>query len=75
MKDSTIRQRLKGLSIPDDLIEEIMSRAVADRVGRRYAQLHQMLREELQAQAWEEGWQAGAGWPQQDVNPYRRGNA
>lgn len=26
---------------------------------------------QLLAAAWDEGWDAGAGWPQSDVNPYR----
>lgn len=24
----------------------------------------------LMAEAWAEGWSAGAGWPQKDINPY-----
>lgn len=27
----------------------------------------------IAAQAWDEGWDAGAGWPQDDRNPYRIG--
>ena len=34
-------------------------REVTDRVGKRYAALHQKLRDELRAQAWEEGFQDG----------------
>jgi hypothetical protein len=26
----------------------------------------------LLAIAWDEGWDAGAGWPQTEINPYRR---
>lgn len=25
----------------------------------------------VRADAWQEGWNAGAGWPQDDTNPYR----
>lgn len=25
----------------------------------------------LMAEAWESGWQAGAGWPQKETNPYK----
>jgi len=34
------------------------SRDIADRIGKRYARLHQLMRDELQAQAWHEGWHA-----------------
>jgi len=27
---------------------------------------------EIQADAWSEGWNAGASWPQDDTNPYRK---
>ena len=37
-------------------------REISDRVGKRYAQLYEMTRNELRAQAWEEG--AAAGWKQ-----------
>lgn len=29
----------------------------------------------LRADAWDEGWNDGAGWPQQDINPYRKASA
>jgi hypothetical protein len=48
-----------------------------DRVGKRYAKLHQMLRDELQAQAWDRGMgdqlkllKAGPGYEM--GNPYRK---
>jgi hypothetical protein len=48
-----------------------------DRVGKRYATLHQMLRDELQAQAWDRGMgdqlkllKAGPGYEM--GNPYRK---
>jgi len=38
------------------------SREMSNRIGKRYARLYQLLRDELQAQAWDEG--AKAGWKQ-----------
>lgn len=28
--------------------------------------------ERIKADAWDEGWNAGASWPQDDTNPYRK---
>lgn len=45
---------------------------VAERVGKRYAKHHQMLRDELQAQAWDEGYTTGNSHNgRRDANPYR----
>jgi hypothetical protein len=47
-------------------------REASERVGKRYAELHQLIRDELRAQAWDEGYATGnAHNGRRDANPYR----
>ena len=38
---------------------------------KRVAEIRTLL-DEVRAEAWDEGWNAGASWPQDDTNPYRK---
>ena len=59
---SDYNEHLISMAGGDGDVVADMARETANRVGKRYARLHQMLRDELQAQAWDEG--AKAGWKQ-----------
>ena len=85
MSENTLDDLFVRIAYPDspedrhDAEREIsaMLADAKDRVGKRYAKLHQMLRDELQAQAWDRGMgdqlkllKAGPGYEM--GNPYRK---
>jgi len=39
--------------------------------SERYEEFDRWL-DSVKAEAWDEGWNAGASWPQDDTNPYRK---
>jgi len=61
-------------------VNELLELAI-ERVAERTSLLPSVVRHcltayaddpELLAAAWDEGWDAAAGWPQVDINPYRK---
>ena len=58
------------MQVSEPYVPSAREMAGQDEVHLTSGDLSEMLRK-AKEQAWDEGWDAGAGWPQEDQNPYR----